>query len=275
MQTLTRQPPAHAQYSATSAHSTPVPSNLSSESSEMEGRAALLAFAWNIRDIVSSNISMFEAFTPNQMKEFAVNMANAFERFTVELEAVTFERDAARRELQECTLLVRERERISLQLATALAQAHAKIATQINSLEVQVQALSTALVLNSSCIMSVILPKTGNQNLCPIIHGDGSFQPLAVTLSIPKFPWPVSNFCVSSICTHTHKYTHTKFHTYTHKYIQLPSALSCLILPTRDFLPSPPSFESHSISSVLTSVAMQLLQAEHHYPISFSKVSFQ
>ena len=179
------------------ADATPVPSNLSSQSSEMEGRAALLAFAWNIRDIVSSNISMFEAFTPIQMKEFAANMANAFERFTVELEAVTFERDAMRRELDECRALVHERERISLDLASTLAQAHAEIAAHIQSFQVQLRALSTALVLNSSCIMSIILPEKSNQSLSPVVHGDGSFQPLSVSLSMPKFPWPVSHFCVS------------------------------------------------------------------------------
>jgi len=171
-----------------------VPSN----QSEIESRAALLAFAWNIRDIVSSNVSMFEAFTPNQMKEFAVNMAAAFEKFTVELEAITLERDAARRELDECRVLLQESERVSLDLATSLAQAHTKVSTQIQSFQIQLRALSTALVLNSSCIMSAILPEKGSHNMSPVVHGDGSFEPVKVSISLPKFPWPVSHFCVSS-----------------------------------------------------------------------------
>ena len=173
---------------------TSVPSN----QSEIESRAALLAFAWNIRDIVSSNVSMFEAFTPSQMKEFAVNMAAAFEKFTVELEAITFERDAARRELDECRVLLQERERVSLDLATSLAKAHGKIATQLQSFQIQLRALSTALVLNSSCIMSAILPEKGSHNLSPVVHGDGSFEPVKVSVSLTKFPWPVSHFCVST-----------------------------------------------------------------------------
>jgi len=51
------------------------------------------AFQLLFPDIVSSNISVFEEFTPDQMKEFAANMANAFEKFTLELEAITQERD--------------------------------------------------------------------------------------------------------------------------------------------------------------------------------------
>lgn len=167
--------------------------------SELEGRAALLEFAWNIRDLVSSNISMFEVFTPDQTKEFAVNMANAFEKFTLELEAVTLERDAMRRELDECRLLMREREQCSLEFATSLAREHAKIATQVRSFQSQIRALSTALVLNSSCIMSVMLPDNVNDNLSPVVQGDGSFQPLSVSLSIPQFPWPVSHFRVSHL----------------------------------------------------------------------------
>ncbi len=140
---------------------------------------------------------MFEVFTPDQMKEFAVNMANAFEKFTLELEAVTLERDTMRRELDECRLLMREREQCSLEFATSLAREHAKIATQIRSFQSQIRALSTALVLNSSCIMSVILPGNVNCNLSPVVQGDGSFQPLSVSLSMPQFPWPVSHFRVS------------------------------------------------------------------------------
>jgi hypothetical protein len=177
---------------------TSVSAQVSSQTSELEGRAALIAFAWNIRDIVSSNISMFEVFTPVQMKEFAVNMASAFEKFTSELEAVTLERDAMRRELDEYKSLMHEREQTSLNLSSSLAQAHAQMSHQIQLLQVQLRALSTALILNSSCIMSVMLPDKGNSKLSPIVHGDGSFDPLSVSLSLPKFPWPVSHFSVSS-----------------------------------------------------------------------------
>jgi hypothetical protein len=172
-------------------------SSNAAQPSELNGRAALLEFAFNIRDIVSSNISMFEVFTPNQMKEFAVNMASAFEKFTQELETITLERDAMQRELADCKLLMREREQCTLELARSLAQENAKISTQNRSFQMQLRALSSALVLNSSCIMSVILPEKGNGNLSPVVQGDGSFQPLSVSLSIPQFPWPVSNFCVS------------------------------------------------------------------------------
>jgi hypothetical protein len=163
------------------------------------GRAALLEFAWNIRDIVTSNIEIFDSFTPNQMKEFAVNMASAFEKFTLELEVVTEERDGMRRELIECTSLLREREKFSLHLSSKLAEAHAKIATQIQSLQLQLRALCTALVLNSSCMMSVILPNKCQQNVSPVIHGIGSLEALSVSLSAPiqRLPWPVSHFCVS------------------------------------------------------------------------------
>jgi len=113
---------------------------------ELDDRAALIAFAWNIRDMVSSNMSTFEAFTPNQMKEFAANMANAFEKFTLELEAITQERDEIvrlslacyllrfptcdkaflqRRDLDESMLLLRDREQVALKLSSALAAAHA------------------------------------------------------------------------------------------------------------------------------------------------------
>ena len=113
----------------------------------LDDRAALIAFAWNIRDMVSSNMSTFEAFTPNQMKEFAANMANAFEKFTLELEAITQERDEIvlrlslacyllrfptcdkaflqRRDLDESMLLLRDREQVALKLSSALAAAHA------------------------------------------------------------------------------------------------------------------------------------------------------
>ncbi len=172
-------------------------SSNAAQPSALEGRAALLEFALNIRDIVTSNLSMFEVFTPGQMKEFAVNMANAFDKFTHELETITLQRDTVQRELDECRLLMREREQCTLELARSLAQEHAKISTQIRSFQTQLRALSSALVLNSSCIMSVILPDKGNGDLSPVVQGDGSFQPLSVSLSIPQFPWPVSNFRVS------------------------------------------------------------------------------
>jgi hypothetical protein len=197
MQTVSPQAP----FSGATSHSTRSVSFSSNahQPSELEGRAALLEFAWNIRDLVSSNISMFEVFTPDQTKEFAVNMANAFEKFTLELEAVTLERDAMRRDLDECRLLIREREQCSLEFATSLAREHAQIATKIRSFQSQIRALSTALVLNSSCIMSVILPDNVNDNLSPVVQGDGSFQPLSVSLSMPQFPWPVSHFRVSHL----------------------------------------------------------------------------